>query len=58
MDDYHLRRMEKDNLFQLYLIKGGFRTIDEAIARMEAIMEPKDVLHVKQTYAEMKKQNQ
>ena len=59
MDDgYEIRRLERFFLFQLYKIKIGKDSIEDAIALMQATMDPKDVQHVKYEFGKWKKKKQ
>ena len=48
------RRNDRNFLFQLYKIENG-GCIEDAIANMQALMEPEDVKLVKHEFAEWEK---
>jgi len=58
MGTLETRRNDKDMLFMLNQVRDGIITIDDAVARVDARMEPSDVRTVKQTYEELKTKKQ
>lgn len=49
------RRNDRGALFQLFRVRDGEESIEDAIASLQAKMEPEDVKLVKQEYDELRR---
>ena len=55
MSDIEIRHTEKNFLYTLLLLKGGYANIDFVISKFAAVMEPEDVELTQKKFADFEK---